>query len=217
MTKNMRRLAAVGLLLGLVAVWWTSNRSSPDHDRVRAAAGEEAARESQPTTNRADASDTKAGTVTPVSAVRPQLSTSTMIGAPIQLRVRVPSEVKVGETFEAQVQVQTAAAVSKILFSVAYDNRRLLLVSSSVGNLAQQGSRDIEFGAEEPSDGNIQVSLDAHNGRSLSGAGDLAVFQFQAIKSGTFPIVLQNVNTFDASGVSAADGAVVQEVLLTIR
>ena len=103
------------------------------------------------------------------------------------------------------------------MFAVAYDKSRLALVGSSAGNFAEQGGSSAEFGAEEPSDGNIQVSVNVRSGASLAGAGNLAQFEFQAIKRGTSPIVLQNLTMFDGAGAVVAAGTVLHEGRVTIH
>jgi hypothetical protein len=100
-------------------------------------------------------------------------------GAPVQLQVQVPSDVQVGEVFQAQVHVQANTAVRQLVFAIAYDKSRLALVGSSAGNFAEQGGSSAEFGAEEPSDGNIQVSVNVRSGASMAGAGNLGNLSFR--------------------------------------
>jgi hypothetical protein len=138
-------------------------------------------------------------------------------GAPVQLQVQVPSDVQVGEVFQAQVQVNATTAVRQLVFAIAYDKSRLALVASSPGNFAEQAGASAEFGAEEPSDGNIQVSVNVRSGASMAGVGSLGQFEFQAIKRGTSPIVLQNLTMFDGAGAMDAGSTVLHEGRVTIH
>jgi hypothetical protein len=133
------------------------------------------------------------------------------------LQVQVPSDVQVGEVFQAQVHVRANVAVRQLVFAIAYDKSRLALVGSSAGNFAEQAGASADFGAEEPSDGNIQVSLNVRNGVSIAGVGSLGQFEFQAIKRGTSPIVLQNLTMFDGAGAVDAGGTVLHEGRVTIH
>jgi hypothetical protein len=57
--------------------------------------------------------------------------------------------------FQAQVHVQANTAVRQLVFAIAYDKSRLRS-ELSAGNFAEQAGASAEFGAEEPSEGNIQ-------------------------------------------------------------
>jgi hypothetical protein len=235
LTTNTRRwLAAAAVLLGLVAFYLSPegilrisepsrpgnrngtqqtppvapNSVAPDVTASSAAApGEQTP--SDGTTNTLVARAT--------APTKEVIASRTAKGAPVQLQVQVPSDVQVGEVFQAQVHVQASAAIHQIEFAISYDKSRLALVGSSAGNFAKQAGASAEFGAEEPSDGNIQVSLNARGGASMAGVGSLGQFEFQAIKRGTSPIVLQNLTMFDGAGAMNADGTVLHEGRVTIH
>lgn len=103
------------------------------------------------------------------------------------------------------------------MFAVSYEKSRLALTGWSEGNFAQQGGLPVEFGAEEPSDGNIQVLFKVSNGLSVAGAGSVAVFQFEAVKAGTSGIRLQNLAAVDGTGDTDPNVVVLNEGLVTIH
>jgi hypothetical protein len=138
-------------------------------------------------------------------------------GASVRLQVHAPSEVRVGEVFQARIDLEANGGVRQLMFAVSYAKSRLALVGWSEGNFAQQGGLPAELGAEEPSDGNIQVSFKVSNGLSVAGAGSMAVFQFEAIKAGTSGITLQNITAIDRTGAIDANVAVLHEGSVTVR
>jgi hypothetical protein len=138
-------------------------------------------------------------------------------GAPVRLQVHAPSDVQVGEVFQARIDFEANGGVRQLMFAVRYDKSRLALVGWSEGNFAQQGGLPAEFGAEEPSDGNIQVTFNVSNGLSAAGAGSLIVFQFEAIKAGRSAITLQNAAAIDRNGATDPNVAVLREGSVTIH
>jgi hypothetical protein len=235
LTTNTRSLAAVVVLLGLVAFYLSPEGilsiSEPSRPGNR-----NAAKQTPPVApNRVEPAGAVAGSVAPgarapsdaqtstpvaqavINAPTNQVSASHTANAPVQLQVQVPSDVQVGEVFQAQVHVRANVAVRQLVFAIAYDKSRLALVGSSAGNFAEQAGASAEFGAEEPSDGNIQISLNARTGPSMTGAGNLALLQFEAIKRGRSPIVLQNLTMFDGASAVDATGTVLHEGRVTIH
>jgi hypothetical protein len=232
LTRN-KALVGLALVTALAGLRIASERFWPEGDRSRTAVVTTVRKERGDAPSRADPAgikpptaivDTKPPTAvvetkpnTPalaaVAATQPSSGSDTAlkVAPPIQLQVRVPSDVQVGDVFEAQVHIHANAGVRQLMFAVAFDKSRLELVASSAGAFAQQGGGQAEFGAEEPSDGNIQVNLDVRNGSPITGAGALAIFKLRALKRGTSPIVLQNLNTFDATGVAVANASVLHE------
>jgi len=136
---------------------------------------------------------------------------------PVELRVQVPPEVAVGEIFQARVDADASGGVGQLVFALTYDKTRLELITSAAGNLVQAGASPAEFAAEEPSDGNIQVNVNAGSGRSIAGSGTLAVFEFRATKRGTSPLVLQNLTVFDGGGTASVDSSVLHEARVDIH
>jgi hypothetical protein len=121
-------------------------------------------------------------------------------GAPVQIDVRTPATIQSGESFQVTVDLEAYGGIRQLAFSVSYNQRVLQLLGASEGTF-QQGGIPTEFGAEEPSDGNILVKLDVNNGLAIAGAGTLAILQFQALKAGTSPVTVHSI-TFEESGLS---------------
>jgi hypothetical protein len=120
-------------------------------------------------------------------------------GVPVQIDVRTPATVQSGESFQVTVDLEATGGIRQLAFSVTYNQSVLQLLGSSEGTLVQQRGAPTEFGAEEPSDGNILVKLDVNNGPAIAGAGSVVFLQFQALKAGTSPVTVHSI-TFVESG-----------------
>jgi hypothetical protein len=131
--------------------------------------------------------------------------------APLRLEVRAPSDVRVGEVFQARVDIQATIPVRDLIFSIAYEKSRLSLVGRSEGAFVRQPGVRGEFGVDEPSDGNIEVMFRAVDGSVATGFGSLAELEFEAIRPGTSAIELTNVKSIDAGGEVNADVFVAHE------
>src|SRR5690349_8488662 len=97
---------------------------------------------------------------------------------PVRLEMHGPSDVRVGEVFQARVDIDAGVAVRDFMFSVAYENTRLVLLRQSEGEFVRQPTVPADFGVDEPSDGNVTVVYNARNGSSVSGLGTVIVFEF---------------------------------------
>jgi hypothetical protein len=216
-SRNTRRLVFAVLVLGLLALFrlWidqpsrdkAASRVSPSNVSAEVAAG-------NPT--RADA------TVSGTAAVSRDATSATeavrgLADERMQLQVHAPSDVKVGDVFDTQIDFRSNGGIRKIAFLVNYDQHRLALVGWSDGNFAQQAGVPAQLGAEEPSDGNIQVSLKIGNGLAVAGPGTLVVFQFEAIKAGTAVLTLQNLAVIDRNGGADSSSARVNDGSVTIH
>ena len=122
-----------------------------------------------------------------------------------------------GEVFQARIDLEANGGLRQLMFAVRYDKSRLALVGWSEGNFAQQGGVPAELGAEEPSDGNIQVIFNVSNGLSTAGAGSMAVFQFEAIRPGTSRITLKHLTAVDRNGATESNVAVLRVGSVTIH
>ena len=197
LSTNARRLAFIAAILGLVLLFrvWTDHRDRDDNVPRSSSAGAPAL--VPPGPGRPDA-------LTPVnsdaigSAGVAHGGTTTVDGTRVWLDVRAPSDVRVGELFE--VRIEANAALRDLIFSIAYAKSRLALAGWSSGNFAQRPDLPADVGAEEPSDGNVQVTYMVRNELSATGVGTFAVFQFEAIKPGVSAITLQNVSASDVGG-----------------
>ena len=220
--RNVWRFAAVVLVLGLLAFGLAPDRSSPERAPSRTVNRPGASPSAADTQPRAGSTGSSIVAIAPSAPAVSRPSTSGMSAPtpspiPVELRVQVPPEVAVGEVFQARVDADASGGVGQLVFALTYDKTRLEWITSAAGNLAQMGDGLAEFAAEEPSEGNIQVSLNAGNGRSISGSGNLATFEFRAIKRGTSPLVLQNLTVFDGGGTATVDSSVLYEARVDIH
>jgi len=136
---------------------------------------------------------------------------------PLQLVVRAPDNVQVGESFEVTVNVEAPGGIRQLAFAVTYNKRVLQLVGSSEGTFTKQGGAPAQFGAEEPSDGNILVRLEVDNGWAIGGTGSVAVLQFQALKAGSSPVAIDGVTLVDSGPVAASTTSSVKEAVVIVN
>ena len=94
------------------------------------------------------------------------------------------------------------------MFLVTFDAKRLALLASSVGSLGQQTSAPVQFMAQETSYGSVQVTFETENGVWVTGAGTVAVLQFESTKAGSSVIALHDVTIVDAAGTTYRNLAV---------
>jgi hypothetical protein len=153
------------------------------------------------------------GAVAPTAIAVPR----NLNAAPVRLQLVAPTDVKVGDVFEARVDIEASREVGQLVFHVSYDKTRLSLVGWSAADFAQQWGFPAELAAQEPSDGNIDVMFTVGDGRLVAGAGNLALLQFEAIKAGASDITLQNATAIDRTGTPDTNVAVVREGRVTIH
>jgi hypothetical protein len=137
--------------------------------------------------------------------------------AMVRLQVHSPTNVQVGEVFEVRIDVDAYGGIRELMFTVRYERSRLSLVHWAEGDFARQGGLPSGFGAQEPSDGNIDVTFKVHNGLSVAGAGSLAVLQFEALRSGTSGIEPKNLTAIDPTGAPDRNVAILREGRVTIH
>ncbi|HEV8554182.1 MAG TPA: cohesin domain-containing protein [Casimicrobiaceae bacterium] len=153
------------------------------------------------------------GAVAPTAIAVPR----NLNAAPVRLQLDVPTDVKVGDVFEARVDVEASREVGQLMFHVSYDKTRLSLVGWSAADFSQQWGFPAELAAQEPSDGNVEVMFTVSDGRLVAGAGNLALLQFEAIKAGASDITLQNATAIDRTGTADTNVAVVREGRVAIH
>jgi hypothetical protein len=136
--------------------------------------------------------------------------------AAVRLDVRAPIDVRVGEVFEARVAIDAGAPIRDLVFAIAYEKSRLGLVGRSEGEFLRQPGIHAEYGIDEPSDGYVGVVFRAIDGSFATGAGNVVVLEFEALRPGTSRIELRNVESVDAAG-NAHRSVAVTHASVTIR
>jgi hypothetical protein len=215
--KTLRRFAFVILVLATVAVvhFWKDKSDS------RTAVSSAPANKSQKTITlkpQGDADfrpsaaplsrDTAAGGM-PMEMTVPTPTRAMPPGAAaVQIEVRAPATVRVGDFFEATVNLEAHSGVRQVAFFVTYDSSVLQFVDSSEGLLVQQGGASAQFLADEPIGGRINVDMDVGDGSPIAGAGNLVILHFQAVRAGTSPLSL---NSATSTTTSAHDALVTVE------
>ena len=199
-STNKRRAALVALVLGAVVIGraWHDNASRdaaivpPPHSDARS----DAARDAQALAGRREP--------IPGDSIRsmPDVARSSAASAqsPVRLHVQAPTDVRVGDVFQARVDIEASAAVRDLVFSIAYEKSRLSLIGRSDGEFVHQPGVASDFGVDEPSDGYVEVVFRARDGSFATGVGTVVVLEFQAIKSGTSAIELHDVKSIGAGG-----------------
>ena len=120
--------------------------------------------------------------------------------APVRLELRAPSEIRIGDVYEARIDIEANAPVRDLMFTIAYEKSRLSLVGRAPGEFLGQPGVSSEFGIDEPSDGYVEISFRAVNGSVATGSGTVVTLQFEAIRPGMSRIELQNVTSVSAGG-----------------
>jgi hypothetical protein len=212
--KIIRRVVFVIVLLAivvLVRLW--PDKSAKDAtsftpaDKPRQLAASTATVEATPVMPAAPGARGTAVSGTPVG---PQ-------GAPVQIEVRTPATVQSGESFQVTVDLEAYGGIRQLAFSLTYNQSVLQLVGSSEGTFVQRWGIPAEFGAEEPSDGNILVRLDVNNGLAIAGAGSVAILQFQALKAGTSPLTVHSITFVESGSPHTSTTPSVQQGLVEVE
>lgn len=220
-----RRLVIVVLVLALIALvrlWPESGPEDGERSQDRATSATESAPTSEPG-GRDDANPATGATDSAASAEAHRSTPSATEMSPqvdaraMRLQVLAPADAEVGQVSEVRIQLEANRGVREIMFDVAFEKSRLSLVGWHDGDLMQQGTLPVEFVVQEPSDGNVHVSVKVRNGLLLIGTGSVAVLEIAAIKPGNSSIVLQNISAVDASGATDSAVAVVQDGAITIH
>jgi len=212
LTRIARRVAFVTVVAAVVVL----ARVWPDDASRHTVVGRSSSGDVPPgvsdTTAAVGSSTATAVRSTPRVTEAPRPSTQ----APVRVEVHAPSEVRVGDVFQARVDIQANGAVRDLIFSIAYEKSRLSLVGRSDGEFVRQPGVPSDFGVDEPSDGYIEIVYRARNGSLASGAGTIMVLEFEATRPGTSGIELQNVKATDAGG-HASPNDIVAPARVTIR
>jgi hypothetical protein len=171
-----------------------SQSAANDVARDESATTEESRGDGLPTSNDMKRGDERNG-------LRHDVSENTAaVTSSIRMRVNAPANVQAGEVFQVSIDVDANAGMREITLAVSYDKSRLAMVGWSAGDFTQRGGLPSDLEAQEPSDGDVQVSFDVNSGLSIAGSGSLIVLQFDAVKPGTSTITLRNATAIAASG-----------------
>ena len=130
-------------------------------------------------------------TSAPSPARAPQLAT---VARPSAIAARIalhaPDTVRYGDNVSVTIDMQALRAMRHLEFAVTYKKSILRLLNSAPGAFAQQQGVSVHF--EESSDGFVTVRIDVESG-VIAGAGNIAVLEFQALKRGVSPLLVQDV------------------------
>ena len=221
-SPTTRRIALVAGLIGIAVLGrvWLDDAADDTTRRNRAldaryAAAREAPARGGPASAPAVAADAAAST----SAIRPapnRTDASRAAREAVRLEVHAPSHVRVGEVFQARVDIAANVPLRTLMFSIVYESALVRLVGRREGEFARQPGVASEFGVDEPSDGNAEVVFRAVDGSAATGSGSIAVLEFEAVRPGATGIALRNVRSIDARGEVAPRVSVTQE-RVTIR
>lgn len=114
--------------------------------------------------------------------------------------VSAPSAVNALDPFDVGVDIAAPAGVHRLRFAVTYDRKALELTGVSDGEFARRGGPRVDFVTDEPSDGNVEVTLTVRDGPPLTGEGTVAILHFAPRRSGTVRIAVPDLTAFDSSG-----------------
>jgi hypothetical protein len=196
----VRRPALIIVVLAVLAIvglirFWSDHSTTEDTGSSTSKGASQQQAASRPTT------ESKSAALPPVAGGTTIAETRSLTQrAPVQINVQAPATVRSGESFQASVDVEANDGIRQLAFSVNYNKHVLQLLESSGGAFVHQGGVPAQFGAQEPSDGNILVNLDVDNGASIAGSGSVAILQFQTLKAGTSPLTVDSVTLVERDG-----------------
>ena len=188
---KFRRVAVVALVAGVLAVVWLWRDIDQMSDGPSV------------TSQSARVNGVAASSAAPQAGGAVQLPRQ-LGAAALRLELDAPNDVQAGEVFHARIDVDANPGFRALTLSVTWRNSRLALIGWSAGAFATQSGLPVDFAADEPSDGNVQLNINVSNGSALAGAGTLAELRFQAIMAGTSPLTLQSVTIIDAMGAASS-------------
>jgi hypothetical protein len=204
--RNARRVLFVAALAALFLVLraWRhdapASSVSPDTpEQTHAAKARDAPAAAVTPTPRAIAADPVASSGVAGETTRSS-STIPQRHAAVRLDVHAPIDVRVGEVFEARIFIDASAPLRDLAFALVYEKSRLGLVRRFEGEFVRQPGIRAEYGIDEPSDGYVGVVFKAVEGSFATGAGNVVLLEFEALRPGTSRIELQNVKSVDAGG-----------------
>ena len=137
--------------------------------------------------------------------------------APMQITVRAPRTVRSGESFRVAVDLEANGAIRQLAFSVTYNQHVLRLLDCTEGTFVRQWGLPAEFGAQEPSDGNVLVRLDVDNGLAIAGAGSLAILEFEALSAGTSPVTIDDISFVENGSPATSTTPAVRQGLIKVE
>jgi general secretion pathway protein D len=126
-------------------------------------------------------------------------------GAPTAAGTRMlwqgPSEVKVGDSFGVNVNVDSATALRGVPIEIAYPANLLDVVAISEGGFLKQGDSATSFvQANNPGTGRISMGLLRNDSTGATGEGTLAQVQFKAKAAGSIQLSFTSVRPIGVGG-----------------
>jgi hypothetical protein len=218
-TGTRRRLAFIALVLALVVLVRVLTDGPQDEERSPAPATStaEPVRIEAPSPVDASAPAASARVSTPREAgPGAPVASRDLVAMQARVQVHAPANVRVGEVFDVHVRVEAQSGVRELLFAIRYDKTRLALAGVTEGDFAPRSGLRADFAADEPSDGNVQLSLSVRDGLWIAGAGSIAILRFEATGAGTLAITAQDLAAVESTGARYAV-AQLHEAAITIR
>lgn len=168
---------------------------APAEEAVRVSPGTMRA---QPRSGASDVAHADAPQTVPRDMAQAQAVASPEVSAatPIDIEVSAPGVVSALDPFDASVRIVAPGGVHRLRFAVTYDRKTLELTGVSGGTLAHRA----DLIADEPSDGNLELTFRVRDGDVLVGEGTVALLHFAPRKSGSVRIAIPALTALDASG-----------------
>ncbi|HKU88001.1 MAG TPA: hypothetical protein VJV77_16825 [Casimicrobiaceae bacterium] len=206
LATNARRilfLAALAVLFLVVRAWLHDAPAPSASRKVLALPPAADVRDAPPAAVTSDPSPTSDGREAWPGTVREaprSAAAAPLQRAAVRLDVHAPIDVRVGEVFEARIAVAASAPVRDLVFAIAYEKSRLGLIHRSEGEFVRQPGIRAEYGIDEPSEGYVSMVFRAVDGSFATGAGNVVLLEFEALRPGASRIELRNVKSVDAGG-----------------
>lgn len=150
------------------------------------------------TTNASAASTTRAAGVASVATP----ANRTALPENVQMRWQAPKEVKVGESFNVQIEAASAAELRGLPMELNFPQDLLDVVSIAEGGFFKQGDSATSFvQAVNATAGRINVGLMRNESTGVSGEGAVVNIQFKAKAAGSAQLRFTSVRPIGGNGM----------------
>jgi len=124
-----------------------------------------------------------------------------VLGKPVVLSWHSPTQAKVGDEFQVQIDANISQPLSSLSFTVGYDPKVLKVVRVEEGGLMKQDGKSVFNSKLDTSAGRAFIHMARLGPQGVSGDGSVATITFSALNSAAqSPIVINNSATASSTG-----------------
>jgi len=221
MTKRLGGIFAVVAIVASILLWLSSvpkeavsTRSTSARDRHDSPN----LGETRESTDDADSSAVPTIFTQSDQQAAPSSKHSVSAVPPVRIDIRGPNTVRSGDSFELIVDAEALRGINQITLTVKFDQRVLQLVGTSAGPFVKQAGSAATFDAGESCDGNsVQVNIAMTDGKSIAGAGGVAVLEFRAREIGVSQVSVQDMVFVESAGANPVTADSSRDVTIRVE